>query len=302
MRNAFINTVLDACKVRDDIIILSGDAGLGVFDQFKIEYPEKFRNMGAAEQNTASFAAGLALTGYKVFVYNIIPFLIYRCYEQVRNDICYQNLPVVLVGIGSGVTYATQGMSHYSVEDIGIVQTLPNLVAISPMDPVEAHAAACFALECSKPVYVRLAKHGEPVYHTEAPIDITTPLILRPGEGTAVLFYGSVAGEVMVAYEELKSKGSPPLVVSVPTLQPLDVSALIEILARVRHVIAVEEHFSSCGLGSILARLRSEHSLDWKLSVLGIPPHYIHEVKNVASLRVSFGIAAADIVRTVEAG
>jgi transketolase len=302
MRNTFINTILDVCKVRDDIMILSGDAGLGVFDQFKVEYPERYRNMGIAEQNTASFAAGLALTGFKVIIYNIIPFLLYRCYEQVRNDICYQNLPVVLVGIGSGVTYATQGMSHYSVEDIGIAQTLPNLVTISPMDTVEAHAAACFALECSKPVYVRLAKHGEPVFHNVEPIDITAPLILRQGEGTAVLFHGSVAGEVMAAYEDLNSKGIDPMVVSVPMVQPLDVSALIEILSEIRHVIIVEEHFSNCGLGSMLARLRAERSLGWKLSVLAISPHYIHEVKKIAAMRTSLGIAAADIVRTVEAG
>lgn len=300
MRNAFINTVIDVCKSRDDIFVLSGDAGLGVFDQFKEEYPDRFRNMGVAEQNTISFAAGLALTGYKVFVYNIIPFVLYRCYEQVRNDICYQELPVVLVGIGSGVTYAPQGMSHYSVEDLGLVQTLPNLVTISPMDPVEAQAAARYALDCTRPVYVRLAKRGETTFHDGNVADITAPQIVRDGGGTALVFHGSISGEVMAAYEILKSKGYAPLVVSVPTIQPLDVASLLELFATVDHLVSIEEHFTNCGLGSMLLRLKAEKSLPWKLSLLGIPPHFIHKVRNCSGLRATYGISAADIVLEVE--
>jgi transketolase len=300
MRNAFIDTVIEACKVRDDIFILSGDAGLGVFDQFREEYPDRFRNMGVAEQNTISFAAGLALTGYKVFVYNIIPFLLYRCYEQVRNDICYQELPVVLVGIGSGITYAPMGMSHYSVEDIGLAQTLPNLTTISPMDPLEARAAASYVLDCNEPAYVRLAKRGEPVFHVDENFDITTPQIIRDGAGTSVIFHGSISDEVMVAYDVLSSHGCAPVVVSVPTVQPLDTASMLAMLTNVHHVVCVEEHFTSCGLGSMLARLKAEQSVKWRLTCLGIPPHFIHKVGNTNYLRTSFGISAADIINAVQ--
>ena len=300
MRNTFIDTVIEACRVRDDIFILSGDAGLGVFDQFREEYPDRFRNMGIAEQNTISFAAGLALTGYKVFVYNIIPFLLYRCYEQVRNDICYQELPVVLVGIGSGITYAPMGMSHYSVEDIGLVQTLPNLTAISPMDPVEARAAASYVLDCNKPTYVRLAKRGEPIFHPDEIFDITAPHIIRGGDGTAVLFHGSISDEVMAAYDVLSSHGCAPLVISVPTVQPLDTVSLLAMLTDVLHVVCVEEHFTSCGLGSMLARLTGEQSVRWRLTCMGIPPHFIHKVGSTNYLRSSFGISAAAIVLEVQ--
>jgi len=300
MRNTFVDTVVEACRTREDIFILSGDAGLGVFDAFQREFPDRFRNMGVAEQNAISFAAGLALSGYKVFVYNIVPFVLYRCYEQVRNDICYQELPVVLVGIGSGITYAPMGMSHYSVEDIGLVQTLPNLVTISPMDPVEARAAALFALECDKPVYVRLAKRGEPVYHKETTIDIATSLVVREGTATALLFHGSISNAVMAAYDYLQSCGCPPLTVSVPTLQPLDADALLDICSRVRHVVCVEEHFSNCGLGGMLSRLKAERSVPWGLTVMGIPPRYIHEVGTTDGLRKLYGISSADIIRAVE--
>jgi len=299
MRNAFINIILEACRTRDDIFILSGDAGLGVFDQFKDEYPDRFRNMGVAEQNTISFAAGLALTGYKVFVYNIIPFVLYRCYEQVRNDICYQELPVVLVGTGSGITYAPMGMSHYAVEDLGLAQTLPNLVTISPMDPVEARAAADFALDSKSPVYVRLAKRGEPSYSQCRPLDITAPQVVREGRGTAIVFHGSISLEVMTASAILEEQGLCPLLVSVPTVQPLATGILLEMLEKTDHLVCVEEHFVNCGFGSMLARLKGEYSARWGLTLLGIPPQFIHEIGTTAKLRASFGIAAEDIVRAV---
>lgn len=302
MRNSFIDTILDVCKTRKDIFILSGDAGLGLFDNFKEEFPDRFRNMGAAEQNTISFAAGLAMTGYKVVVYNIIPFLLYRCYEQVRNDICYQGLPVVFAGIGSGITYAPQGMSHYSVEDIGLVLTLPDLIAISPMDPAEARAAACYALDCDKPVYVRLAKNGEPCFNHQDVIDIVEPQIIREGMGTAILFHGSIANEVMAAYEILKEKGYEPLIVSVPTVQPLDVRSLLEILFKVKHVVCVEEHYVNCGLGSMLCRMKAETLAGWELTNIGIPHQYIHEVRKTAGMRDSLGISAEHIAHAVEAG
>jgi transketolase len=300
MRNSFINEILAACREHDDIYIVSGDSGLGVFDRFRTEYPHRFINSGAAEQNAISFAAGLAMTGNKVFVYNIIPFLLYRCYEQVRNDICYQELPVVLVGTGSGITYAPQGMSHYSVEDLGVVQTLPNLVTISPIDPVEARAAARYALSCEKPLYVRIAKSGEPIIHPDEAIDITTPQVIRQGTGAAIVFHGSIAAEVLAAYETLAAKGRAPLLLSVPTLQPLDSVALSDRLATVNHVVCVEEHFTNCGLGKMLACLKAETAARWGLTLMGIPPHFIHEIRKTGGLRESFGMAAADLVSAVE--
>lgn len=299
MRNTFIDTILAACASRDDIFIISGDAGLGVFDSFKETYPDRFLNLGVAEQNMISFAAGMAMTGSRVIIYNIIPFVLYRCYEQVRNDICYQELPVVLVGIGSGITYAPMGMTHYSVEDLGLVQTLPNLVTISPMDPVEARVAAEYALDATLPVYVRLAKRGEPVFHNATAFDITAPQVIREGTDTAILFHGSISNEVMAAYEVLRKENRAPLLVSVPTVQPLDTGTLELILAGFKHVISVEEHFVTCGLGSLLSRYKAESNPSWDLATLGIPFAFIHDIRTTNGLRTNYGITAADIVRAV---
>lgn len=300
MRNAFVNTIIDACQSRDDLFIVSGDAGFGVFDEFKEAYPDKFLNLGVAEQNMASFSAGLSLAGFKVCMYNLIPFVLYRCYEQLRNDICYQELPVIIAGIGSGITYAPQGMTHYSVEDIGIAQTLPNLIVISPIDPVEAKLAAKYALEAENPVYVRLAKRGEPIIHEKDDFDITSPQVLKEGSDVAVLFHGSISIEVMEAYNRLIEEDIYPMLVSVPTVQPLNEEVLLDILKNIKFVLTVEEHFENSGFGAILTRMHSKFKPSWELKTLGIPYRFIHEIKDTINMREHFGISYKDIIRTVK--
>ena len=300
MRNAFMGVIFKACERRDDIIILSGDTGAGLFDDFKKQHPDKFLNMGIAEQNMTSFAAGLAMTGKRVIIYNIIPFLLYRCYEQVRNDICYQNIPVVMVGIGSGLTYAPQGMTHYAVEDLGICQTLPNLTVLSPGDFVEARNVAEFVLNWMGPSYVRIAKVGGPVLHppnTEY-LNTTLPHIVRPGSDVAILFHGSISSEALTAWEMLESK---PMLISVPMVQPLNSVVLQELLKSIRRVIVVEEHYDNCGLG---ARIANDQYLwdnaSWDLTVMGVEPGFIHSVNDLTGMRKMNKISAQDIVDMVK--
>lgn len=299
MRTHFIDTVVGECATRDDLMVLSGDAGLGVFDGLQRDFPDRFLNLGIAEQNMAGFAAGMALSGVKVFVYNIIPFVLYRCYEQVRNDICQQRLPVVLVGTGSGITYAPAGVSHYAVEDIGLARTLPNLTVISPADPLEAKAAACYALTAREPVYVRLAKSGEPALTTEVVEDITAPRVVSGGGDIAILFHGSIADEVVAARDALAAEGVRPMLVSVPLLQPLQGERLRELLKGVKGVISVEEHFAETGLGGILKCLYATVRPPWSLRTLGVPDRFIHDVCDRGGMRVRLGISSADIAAEV---
>ncbi|MBI5678486.1 MAG: transketolase [Planctomycetes bacterium] len=300
MRNTFINTIINACKIRGDIFIISGDAGLGVFDEFKILYPDIFLNLGVAEQNMTSFSAGLSMAGFKVYLYNIVTFLLYRCYEQVRNDICYQVLPVTLVGIGSGITYAPQGMTHYSVEDIGLAQTLPNLTVISPIDPVEAELAAEYSLNAKEPVYIRLAKRGEPAIHSRKDFDITVPQVVREGSDIAILFHGSISNDVMDAYNKLSKENISPMLVSVPVIQPLNKECLFAVLKGMKYVVFVEEHFENTGLGSILMRFYCECKPSWKIKTMGIPYRFIHEIKDTVNMRRLFGISSEGIVKVVK--
>lgn len=295
MRNTFINTVIEASKKREDIFIISGDAGLGVFDEFQEEYPDRFLNLGVAEQNMASFSAGLSMTGFKVYAYNIIPFLLYRCYEQVRNDICYQKQAVTLVGIGSGVTYAPQGMTHYSVEDLGIAQTLPNLKVFSPIDPIEAKLAALYSLDSKSPVYVRLAKRGEPDIHKKNVFDITKPRLIDNGDEIAIVFHGSIGLEAIKAKDILLKKGINPRLISIPMVLPLDFEGLFSMLTDVKAVVSIEEHFINSGLGAILSREYVKRRPNWSLHCLGITDKFIHEIKDLDGMRDYFGISAGKI-------
>lgn len=300
MRNAFVNRIIEGCDAREDIFIIAGDAGFGVFDDFQKRFPDRFLNLGVAEQNMAGFSAGLSMAGFKVCMYNIIPFILYRCYEQVRNDICYQRLPVVMVGIGSGITYAPMGMTHYSVEDIGIARTLPNLTVISPIDPVEARLAAEYSLMAEGPVYVRLAKRGEPIIHEKKNFDITLPQVLRKGRDVAILFHGSISTEVMKAYKVLIAEGIEPMIVSVPFLQPLNRMALLEILKDMGFVLSVEEHYENSGLGSILLELYVDLRPSWQLKTMGIGYKFIHEIENTEGMRISHGISSSSIAKAVK--
>lgn len=300
MRNAFINTILEACLERDDLFVISGDAGLGVFDTFKAEHPDRFLNLGAAEQNMISFAAGMAMTGYKVLVYNIIPFVLYRCYEQVRNDICYQELPIILAGIGSGLTYSPQGMTHYSVEDLCLARTLPNLTVLSPIDPIEARSAADYALSAAAPVYVRLAKRGEPDLHSDKLLDISKPQRLVEGNvPVALLCHGSIGEEALNAVRMLAEDGIKPHLFSVPMVQPLNREALLHSLRGARSVVTIEEHYHSCGLGAALREVVMDSELCCSLTTLGIPSQFIHEVHDTAGMRKLFKIDAVSIADTV---
>jgi len=300
MRNTFINTIIDACKTREDVFFISGDAGLGVFDEFKVSYPDRFLNLGIAEQNMASFTAGLSMTGFKVYMYNIIPFLLYRCYEQVRNDICYQELPVTLVGIGSGTTYAPQGMTHYSVEDIGIARTLPNLEILSPIDPIEAKLAANYSLNCKLPVYVRLAKRGEPNIHKSENFDITEPQLIEEGDNVSIIFHGSIGLEVLKAKEMLQKDKIFPRLISLPMVVPINAEKLFMMLEDIKYVITIEEHFLNSGIGSLLSREYVKTNPGWKLFTLGIPVGFIHAIKDLDGMREYFGISAAKIAGYVK--
>lgn len=296
MRNSTINHLKEYAEADDNIFVIAGDGGYGVLDSFRQEMPKQYLNMGVAEQNTIGFAAGLAMTGRKVFVYNITPFVLYRCYEQVRNDICYQKLPVVLIGIGSGLAYAPGGMTHYSVEDIALARTMPGLDIISPADPVEARAAIDYVINSEKPAFIRIARGGEPEIHGDMIVDITRPQLINKGYGTAIIFHGAVSVEVIKALDLAEIK---PTVISVPMVAPLDFAGLEKMLDGIDRIITVEEHYTVGGLGTIIGEWILEYGKSYKLKKLGVSYDFIHHVKNNDGMRKHYGISGEMILKSI---
>jgi len=292
MRTRIINKLIQYAQKDPRVFLVTGDAGYGVLDEYQRRFPHRFLNLGVAEQNMMSFSAGLALAGYKVFLYNIIPFLLYRAYEQLRDDICYQRLAVTLIGIGSGFTYAPQGMTHYSLEDISLALTIPNLVILSPSDPYEAEGCMRFAFKSNKPVYIRIAKSAEPLIHTRPVADVRLSLVVKKGRDVAVLFHGSIASEVMDACQDLEYE---PTLISMPMLRPVNFLALKRQLRGIHTIITVEEHFVQGGLGSILEEWIIRKNLPFQLKKLGVKNEFVHRINNTAGMRQAYGICQRHI-------
>ena len=158
MRNAFTKKLVELAQKNKDIILITNDAPTPHFLEFQKKHPNRFINAGLAEQNMTGMASGLALSGKVPVTYSIVPFVIMRCYEQVRDDVCYQNVNIKIIGIGAGIVYSTLGGTHTPIEDISLARGLPNLTIVSPADIMEAEKEALDIYKIKGPVYVRLSK------------------------------------------------------------------------------------------------------------------------------------------------
>ena len=161
MRNAFAQIVTELAAENHKLVLLAGDIGNRLFDSFKEKFPDRFYNCGVAEAGMTGIASGLASCGLQPITYTITPFNTLRCMEQIRLDICYLNLPVIVVGTGSGLSYAGLGATHHSMEDVGALRMLPNMHVVCPADPMEVKSLVKAALELCRPTYIRLGKKAQ---------------------------------------------------------------------------------------------------------------------------------------------
>ena len=281
MRNSVANEIKKIAQTDKRLFVISGDAGLGVWDDFKDS--EQFINTGVNEQLDIGFGAGMSLMGHKVIYYNIAPFVIMRPYEFIRNDICYQELPMILIGTGSGITYAPAGVTHYVVEDIALASTMPNLDIFSPADPIEAVACLQYAYQSKKPSYIRIAKNGEAIIHTES-IDITRPIFIHQTDSKNILIlHGSIADEVATILDIVDIN-----IVSMPMLtSDFDWN---DFLNDFDTVFTLEEHFINGGLGTLLRDM-----VDKKIHKFGLKNEYIHTIGNRNYLREYYEIDGKSI-------
>lgn len=167
MRNTFIKILAEAAEINNKIVLLVGDLGYSVIEEFKEKFPDRFYNVGISEQNMASMAAGLASEGFHVFIYSIANFPTFRCAEQLRNDVGYHNLPVTVVTVGGGLSYGNLGYSHHAIQDLGLMRLFPEFDILCPGDPLETGMCLEYLLNNPGPSYLRLKKAGEPNYNTK---------------------------------------------------------------------------------------------------------------------------------------
>lgn len=301
MRNAFAAELTAVAGENERVVLLAADIGNRLFDDFKASYPKRFFNCGVAEANMASMAAGMALCGLRPITYTITPFNTTRCLEQIRVDICYQKLPVIVVGVGAGLSYASLNATHHSCEDIAFLRALPNMTVVCPGDPWEVRSALRAALAHDGPVYVRIGKKGEPAVHDCAPqLTIGKGMVLRDGSEVCLLGTGVLLPAALEAANRLEKQGVSTRVVSFHTVKPLDEMLLAEAFARFSVVATVEEHSILGGLGGSVAEwLADRPPQKARLLRIGTADRFMYESGGTAFARKFFHLTPESIADRV---
>lgn len=303
MRDAFIRTLTELAPEHRELLLLTGDLGFGVLDNFASRFPRQFLNAGVAEQNMSGMAAGLALEGHTVFTYSIGNFPTLRCLEQIRNDICYHHANVKIVCVGGGMSYGPVGMSHHATEDLAILRSLPGMLVLSPCDVWEAAEAARYLVTHRGPTYIRLDKSTAPL--TTRPGESFQPgsiRTVRDGADATLAAAGGILAEALLAADALAEQGIFCRVLSVHTVKPLDADTLMAAASETGGIISIEEHAVNGGLGGAIAETLMEAGAFPGFFVrMGLHDTFSSIVGSQQYLRKMYALDAAAIIRTVSA-
>lgn len=261
MREAFSNALVRLAMADPKLLLLTGDHGYALFDDFRKRCPDQYINAGIAEQNMVGMAAGLARVGFRPFVYGLAAFIPVRVVEQIKLDIAHDDLPVVLLGDGAGFVYSHLGTSHQSTEDIACTRAIPNLKVLSPADRFEMTASMDYAYAANGPVYLRMGKSDRGDVHKSDFQVVPGRLVLvkagTPG-GEALIATGSMVRTAVEVAQQFLPQAS---VWSAPLIKPIDEGHVVNICHGSRAVITMEEHSTLGGLGSLIAEVVSERGL-----------------------------------------
>lgn len=293
MRKLFVQKLVEFAEQDPNVFLLAGDLGFSVIEPFKEKFQDRFINAGIAEQNMIGVAAGLALTGKKVFVYSIIPFLTMRCFEQIRVDLCYQNLPVVLVGVGAGFVYGHAGCTHQAIEDIAVMRALPNMTVIVPGSNFELEGLINEICLDSGPVYLRLSKHEQNIIYPQninLKIGYTAEII--PSDFNLILASGDILSIAFDACTKLRNLGIDVGLYSVPTIKPINYEFILTKKQTLKSVFTIEEHSCIGGLGEMVSSFIGQN-FENKILVknFSIPDKYFREIGSRDCLRNKSGLS-----------
>ena len=300
MRNAFIRGLTALAELDKRVVLLTGDLGFKIFDDFAARFPGRFYNAGVAEANMMGVAAGLALGGLKPFAYSIVPFATLRCLEQIRDDICYQEAPVTVVGVGGGYSYGPNGATHHALEDIAVMRCLPNMTVVCPGDPLEAELATLAAGRHSRPLYLRLGRSGDPQVHHSAPsFSLGRAIVVRDGRECALIATGNALPVAVAAADRLATEGIHCRVVSMHTVKPLDDALLRSCAKECGALFTVEEHSLIGGLGSAVGEWLTAKGVRCLLRSYGAGDRFAHVCGSQEYLRRLEALTADQIAASI---
>ena len=299
MRNTFAKTILEMAIKNKNIVLLSGDIGNKMFDQLKRDCPKQFINCGIAEENMISIAAGMALCNLRPIVYTITPFTTIRCLEQIKIGIGYHKAPVIIVGTGSGLSYAELGPTHHSLEDIAIMKTIPGINILAPSDSLELSQFLRDAVKSNAPTYIRIGKKGEANLNSSTKqIILGKANLIKEGKDIIILGIGPILSEALEAAEKLKDYGFDIAIASMGSIRPFDYEFLEKLKNyNFKNWISLEEHYSIGGLGSSIMEWIFENKLSQRIDFnrLGVPNKFINKLGDQKFIRNKLGIDAQGI-------
>jgi len=300
MREIFFDTLMNIAKNNDRIFLLAGDVGYGIFKKYKNTFPKRMINVGVAEANLIGIGAGLSLSGKNVYCYSITPFITTRCFEQIRIDLCYQNLDVKLVGSGAGLTYGLEGMTHHAIEDISIMRSLPNMTVVAPGDPIEYKAIARLSVSQKGPMFIRLEKKYKPKIHSDSTkFKIGKGSIIDEGNDITIIATGSMLHTAKIVSDELRKRGISATLISMHTIKPLDETLILDCAKNSNAIFTIEEHSIIGGLGSAVSEVLSEVSYSGLFKRIGLPDKYHNTVGTPEYLRKKCSLTPEQIEKTI---
>ena len=303
MRNTFAEQLYkNAIKNKDIYIVVADISPAGNMLNFQKKYPNRFINVGVAEMSMISMCAGLALEGKRSFAYTIANFTLYRPFEMVRNDLCYQNLPVTIVGMGSGTTYATLGGTHITLEDISVARSIPNMTIIAPADPLELESAVDYCCKDSlSPTYLRIGKSGEKNFTHLSRENWKFGKIRKILNGKDVCFlsYGNIIRKAFKASESLKKINISSSIYSCSTLKPFDISRLKSIMKKYKLIIIIEDHSIIGGLNEIVKSNAYEFKYEGQIISFALKDKFLNNYGSQEDLLNTHGLSDNEIISKI---
>jgi len=304
MRNTCLNMVHELARRDPRVVFVGSDLSPGLLKGMKAEMPQRWFMEGVAEQNVVGLSAGLALEGFLPYVNTIATFLTRRCYEQVAVDLCLHNLPVRLIANGGGLVYAPLGPTHLAIEDIAIMRALPNMTVVCPTDAEEMKRFMAKTLDWRGPIYIRLAKGGDPIVsRPEDGFEIGRAILLRKPQQVLMVGTGVTVNRALKAADLLAADKIGCGVLNMHTVKPLDRDALFSHARNVDLVVTVEEHTLVGGLGSAVADAFVDASEDGRMPALvrlGIPDVFPHQYGSQDSMMEAFGLQPPQIAASIK--
>lgn len=295
-REGYVDGLLEAGEKDHRVVVLDGDVGRSTgVEAFGKRFPERYRNLGIAEQNMAGYAAGLALEGFLPFYSTYAVFAVGRALDQIRTSICNMGLPVRIGGAHGGTSVGPDGATHQALEDLAQTRSLPGMTVLVPADAHQTRQAVLASLNLPGPVYIRYGRNPVPrIYPADHPLEAGRGNLLRKGRDVLLVACGATVAPALAAADLLALKGLSAAVVDMTSLKPLDGDLLLEASRKVYGVVTVEDHQTTGGLGGAVAEFLGRHR-PLPLRILGIPDRF-GESGTPEELAVRHGLSPEGIV------